>query len=582
MAQLNRVLSGDSPLGSMAQLKRVMSGHSGPTAVSCDTRAVLNYQQVIPGKRVGRYIGVEDAGELADVHEQKEVHIGSARDLLPAATLDTRCFELRWNPTNVADFFNSEEVKQTYYPEIEGLVMKATGAERVIVFDHTVRDTGAGSQLNVSEGAAAAAVQRVHTDYSDGSGPRRIKTLAESGGYTGLQLSDEEKEDILSREFCIVNVWRNIKDEPVQRKPLACLDPMGLVRDDFVTYEMQYPERVGENYALKYSDAHQWYYYPQMVKDECLLFKTWESRTDRPRYCFHTAFEGVDTPADAPERASIEVRTVAIMPRKQKPVFYDMLHSNNAARIRLYIQLAELEDVIDSHMIVYADLQDPEYAKKFITKKVPAFIAENGTALIESKVILDYVADKYGPKDDGGRELFTLGTPEGRALNELFIRLHDIYISSPNCTEPGFAHTQGCMYLAPYETPFCPAARAMDRPTRAAKLAEIWKQLNEIERMIQGPYMCGPALTFADLTWFPTVVFMEFMLPRVFSWPDIADPECTPFPKLAVWYSEMKQIPCVAKCHSDIWAFWVGKWEAGQFTSIIPETEDTSFKWKYP
>jgi len=54
-------------------------------------------------------------------------------------------------------------------------------------------------------------------------------------------------------------------------------------------------------------------------------------------------------------------------------------------------------------------------------------------------------------------------------------------VASPNCTQPGFAHTQGAMYLAPYETEFCPARRAMDRPTRAAKIAEIWKQLSWLE-----------------------------------------------------------------------------------------------------
>ena len=59
----------------------------------------------------------------------------------------------------------------------------------------------------------------------------------------------------------------------------------------------------------------------------------------------------------------------------------------------------------------------------------------------------------------------------------LYIRIHDLYIASPNCTQPGFSHSQGAMYLAPYETKHCPAVRCMDRPTRAAKIAELHKQL---------------------------------------------------------------------------------------------------------
>lgn len=281
-------------------------------------RTKLHYQQIIPGKRTGRYIGVEDTGELKDVHEVHEADVGDARELTPQPTLDTRCFELREHPTSVQRFSDDEEIRRVYYPEMKALVQEATGAEHVIIFDHTVRDGSLTGKLNAKMGEAGSAVVRVHTDYSDESGPARVKTLAESGGYTGVQLTEEEKQEILSREFCIVNVWRNIKAEPVQSKPLAVLDPSsGLDKKDFVTYEMQFAERKGENYALMHNPAHKWYYYPLMKKDECLVFKTWESRTDRPRYCFHTAFEDLNQPADAPPRSSIEIRTVAIMPKKE-------------------------------------------------------------------------------------------------------------------------------------------------------------------------------------------------------------------------------------------------------------------------
>jgi len=307
-----------SDLAAPAKRVEVLSSHAlgSHKRVDVAARAKLHYQQDVRGKRVGRYIGVEDGGELSDVHAEQEMALGNARHLRPLPRLESSCFDLRRWPTRVKNFKDDEEVKKVYYPEVEALIKETTGAQRVLVFDHTLRDTSAGSALNVKMGDAAAAVERVHTDYSDTSGPRRIKSLAESGGYTGLQLSEAEKEDILSRQFCIVNVWRNIKDEPVQSKPLALLDPASLGKDDFVTYEMQYAERKGENYALRYNSNHQWYFYPLMEKDECLVFKTWESRTDRPRYCFHTAFTDLNQPADAPPRASIEVRTIAIMPKE--------------------------------------------------------------------------------------------------------------------------------------------------------------------------------------------------------------------------------------------------------------------------
>ena len=50
---------------------------------------------------------------------------------------------------------------------------------------------------------------------------------------------------------------------------------------------------------------------------------------------------------------------------------------------------------------------------------------------------------------------------------------------------------QGAMYLAPYETAHCSADRAMDRATRAAKIAEIWKQLHWLEEHTVLPYLAG-------------------------------------------------------------------------------------------
>ena len=92
----------------------------------------------------------------------------------------------------------------------------------------------------------------------------------------------------------------------------------------------------------------------------------------------------------------------------------------------------------------------------------------------------------------------------------------------------------------------------MDLPTRAAKLAEIWKQLSWLEAQVAaagpGPYLLGDdQMTLADLTWFPTFVFMEYMLPKVFGWPEIFDPAAaTAFPRLAGWYVHCRTMDAFA------------------------------------
>jgi hypothetical protein len=63
---------------------------------------------------------------------------------------------------------------------------------------------------------------------------------------------------------------------------------------------------------MAYNPAHDWYYFPEMTRDEALVFKCYDSLTDgRARYTAHSAFEHPDTPPAAPERESIEMRTFA-------------------------------------------------------------------------------------------------------------------------------------------------------------------------------------------------------------------------------------------------------------------------------
>mmetsp|Transcript_734 Transcript_734/g.2219 ORF Transcript_734/g.2219 Transcript_734/m.2219 type:complete len:279 (+) Transcript_734:796-1632(+) len=204
------------------------------------------------------------------------------------------------------------QVKQVYYPEMEGLVKEATGAPNVIVFDHTVRESGLANLNNLGAmGMAAASVVRVHCDYTEESAPRRVKQLAESKSYTGVQLDLQQVQKILEGRFSFVNVWRNICDDsPVLTKPLAICDTNTVSRDDHILYQLAYEHRTGYTYSLPYSSEHRWYYYPKMSKDECLIFK------------------------DAPPRQSIEARAIAIWDDgPAKPVFYDMVQSNNAARV---------------------------------------------------------------------------------------------------------------------------------------------------------------------------------------------------------------------------------------------------------
>src|SRR5262245_36600771 len=73
------------------------------------------------------------------VNEPHAVHISDVRPILDQISLDEHGFDLVRHHSAVRDFFNEQEVKAVYYPEAEQLLKDLTGADRVLVFDNTVR-----------------------------------------------------------------------------------------------------------------------------------------------------------------------------------------------------------------------------------------------------------------------------------------------------------------------------------------------------------------------------------------------------------------------------------------------------------
>lgn len=135
------------------------------------------------------------------------------------------------------------------------------------------------------------------------------------------------------------------------------MDPNSVDKSDYIKYEMRYADRVGENLALNHKEEHSWYYYPEMEKEECILFYVYDKNEENPGEVFHTAFDDPKTPANAPDRESIECRAILCFEEPEKKgLFFDMVHSNNAARVRMWLRLKGLQHLIDSKMITYPEL----------------------------------------------------------------------------------------------------------------------------------------------------------------------------------------------------------------------------------
>jgi hypothetical protein len=211
--------------------------------------------------------------------------------------LDREGFRFVRHDTKVTDFYDEEQVRRVYYPEMEALVKAESGAARVVVFDHTLRT--ADDALREAAGIRDV-VRRVHNDYTEWSAPQRVRDIL-----------PQEAESLLQRRFAIVQVWRPIR-HPVESFPLAIADAQSLSPADMVVTERRYPDRIGQTAAITYNPAHRWYWFPRMRPDEALVFKVYDSARDgRARFTAHTAFADPTTPPGARPRESIEIRTLA-------------------------------------------------------------------------------------------------------------------------------------------------------------------------------------------------------------------------------------------------------------------------------
>jgi hypothetical protein len=199
--------------------------------------------------------------------------------------------------TRATDLWDAAQIRSIYYAEVEALVARVTGATRVLAFDHNLRSA---PRLKAREPGVQGPVKYAHNDYTERSGPQRVRDLL-----------PDEAEDLLAHRFAVINVWKPIRG-PVLDVPLGVCDARTIGDGDLVPSDLRYRDRTGEIYGLGFAPEHRWIFFPRMQADEAMLLKCYDSvRDGRARFTAHSAFRDPTAPPDAPPRESIEVRTLA-------------------------------------------------------------------------------------------------------------------------------------------------------------------------------------------------------------------------------------------------------------------------------
>ena len=230
----------------------------------------------------------------------REVTISDLRGREDSVSLQRNGLAVLHCPTACRNPRDEAELQTVYYPEIEALVARLTGASLVRAYGHVVR----ASREDGTPGLRLPA-RMAHVDNDFGTTRQLAARLAPA----------DRREALMQGRFMLINLWRPLRT--VQRHPLAVVDGSTVRRCDLVPVRLL-ASRSGVNQPHGLNMIHhadqRWHYLSHMQPDELLAFRQIDACSDAVQFAGHTAFDDPTTAPDAPARESIEIRTVSYLP----------------------------------------------------------------------------------------------------------------------------------------------------------------------------------------------------------------------------------------------------------------------------
>jgi hypothetical protein len=218
-------------------------------------------------------------------------------------TVESTGFTLIQAPTRTTDWKNISHVRDTYLPELKRILETTFESSEIshVVFWHPMlrgEQLAQTRQEDASATPTANVAAAVHIDTDVGAYEdveSLVRLIQKNRIDTGSFPRDELVAALHARRgFAIVNAWRNIASVPVARAPLALLatryDGPGA-----------FPE------AAPDPTRSRWYTFPEMKRDELLLFRQYDRDVSRPSDFWHCALSGIGD-ASAPPRESFDLR----------------------------------------------------------------------------------------------------------------------------------------------------------------------------------------------------------------------------------------------------------------------------------
>lgn len=263
-----------------------------------------------PSSRINRRFWANGAEVNTGVYRPHPVKVRDARRAPEPLSLDTNGFVLLRHSSAVEDFRDPAQVNALYPGEMAKVVSALTGADLTAPTWAILRSAAA-----VPGGLVQPPAADVHVDFTASSAERYVRGLYERTEPGGPGYS----------RFAILGQWRAFTPPP-QDWPLALCDARSVGPDEGVANtlvmvdalpegEAAFAEIPGEDRMLAasvfvHNPAHRWWWFPNLTREELIVFKFYDSDHSRSWRTPHTGFHDRSA-VGANTRESIEFRVVA-------------------------------------------------------------------------------------------------------------------------------------------------------------------------------------------------------------------------------------------------------------------------------
>ena len=250
------------------------------------------------GVRRPRYHANDASRDVLEI-VATEMDIADARML--ATTLDESGFALLRHCSKVADFGDRAAIDAIHRQEIVELIQALSGADHVVVNSPGIlRFSEKSAQSGALDNSRPA--RFAHVDVSDPTAAAFAQRVTPDGRK-------------LAR-YIHFNIWRALSAPP-QDVPLAVCDARSVRGEELIAADAVFdtpgkPEWSFEGIVVAHLASHRWHWFPDMHRDEVLVFKTNDSDRQSAHCVPHVAFNNPLCAPDSAPRVSIEMRAIAL------------------------------------------------------------------------------------------------------------------------------------------------------------------------------------------------------------------------------------------------------------------------------